>query len=72
MNNTELLKEKIKESGKSISFLAKKIGLSRAGFYNCMANKAEFKSSQVDILCRELGVRSLKEKQRIFFAKHGA
>ena len=72
MTNTELLEEKIQKSGKKKSYLAKRCGLSRAGFRNCMINKAEFKTSQVDILCEELGITSLREKDSIFFAKLGA
>ena len=72
MTNTKLLEEKIQKSGKKKSYLAKRCGLSRAGFRNCMINKAEFKTSQVDILCEELGITSLREKDSIFFAKLGA
>lgn len=72
MNNTALLEDKIKQSGKKITYLAQKVGLSYAGFRNCVINKAEFKSSQIDILCAELGVNSLQEKESIFFAKYGA
>lgn len=72
MNNTKLLEDKIKKSGKKKSFLAQKVGLSSAGFRNCIKNKAEFKSSQIDILCEELGITSLREKESIFFAKVGA
>lgn len=72
MNNTELLEEKIKESGKRKNYLAEKLGLSYAGFRNCVTNKAEFKASQIEILCEELNITSLKERQDIFFAKVGA
>lgn len=72
VNNTDLLKDKIKQSGKKISYLAQQVGLSRAGFRNCVINKAEFKSSQIDILCAELGITTLREKEAIFFAKRGA
>lgn len=69
MTNTKLLEEKIKLCGKKKSHLADICGLSRAGFYNCMTNLAEFKTSQVDALCLELGITSLREKEAIFFAK---
>ena len=72
MTNTELLEAKIKESGKKISYLAEKCGLSYAGFRNCVINKAEFKVSHVEILCQELGITSLKERQVIFFAAVGS
>ena len=72
MNNTELLEAKIKESGKKITYLAEKVGLSYAGFRNCVINKAEFKASQIDILCEELNIVKLKDRMDIFFAKNGA
>lgn len=72
VNNIELLEKKIQESGKKKSYLAQKCGLSRAGFRNCILNKTEFKTSQVDILCVELGITTLREKEAIFFAKIGA
>ena len=71
MTNTKLLEEKIKESGKKISYLAEKVGLSYAGFRNCVTNKAEFKATHIDILCRELSI-DLKDMRTIFFAKRGA
>lgn len=72
MTNTKLLEKKISESGKKKFFLAKKIGLSYTGFRNCMLNKSEFRASQIDILCSELGIFSLEEKEEIFFTKVGA
>ena len=72
MTNTELLEDKIKKSGKKISHLAEKCSLSYAGFRNCVTNKAEFKVSHVEILCRELEITSLKERQAIFFAAVGS
>lgn len=72
MTKTELLEQKIKDSGKKKSYLAKKCGLSLAGFRNCVTNKAEFKASQIDVLCKELNITSLVERQAIFFANVGA
>jgi hypothetical protein len=69
MTDTELLERKIKESGKKIGYLAEKVGLSYVGFRNCCNNKAEFKTSHINILCDELRITSLKEKEAIFFAK---
>ena len=48
MTNTEMLEKRISDSGKKKGFLAEKVGLSRAGFRNCMTNKAEFTASQID------------------------
>lgn len=71
MTNTELLEIKIAISGKKKGYLAKKLGLSRAGFRNCVTNKAEFTASHIKILCDELGITSHKEQQAIFFAEAG-
>ena len=68
MTNTELLEERIAKSGKKKVYLAKKCGLTYAGFRNCVTNKAEFKAGQIQTLCEELGITSLKERQAIFFA----
>lgn len=67
MVNTELLEDKIRQSGKKKSYLALRIGLTLAGFRNCCVNKAEFKVSHVKILCHELGINSA-EMMKIFFA----
>ena len=72
MTNTELLEKRISDSGKKKGFLAENVGLSRAGFRNCITNKAEFTASQIDILCAELSITSLKDKESIFFAKVGS
>ena len=68
MTNKKLLEKKIKESGKKKGFLAKRVGLSQMGFYNCLNNKAEFNASQIKVLCVELNITSLKERDLIFFA----
>ena len=72
MTNTELLEQKITESGKKKGYLASKLGLSSTGFRNLLTNKAEFKAGQIQILCDELNITSLKERQAIFFANSGS
>ena len=67
MVDTELLEQKIAESGKKKGYLAKVCNLSRAGFRNCMTNKAQFTYAQVKRLCKEIGVYSAKEEKAIFF-----
>lgn len=69
MTDTKLLEKKIQGSGKKKGYLAGKVGLSLGGFYNCCNNKAEFKASQIDILCEELSITDLHERHAIFFAK---
>lgn len=68
MTDTDLLESWIKKSGKKKGFLAQKIGLSRAGFRNCVTNKAEFTATQISVLCAELGITRLTDKEAIFYA----
>lgn len=72
MTDTKLLEDLISKSGKKKGFLAKRVELSRQGFRNCVINKAEFTASQIDILCEELNITSLKLRQAVFFAKIGS
>lgn len=64
MANVELLKEKIKESGMSISFLTEKMGVGRETFYNRM-NNPDFRASEIVSLTRIL--RLTKKNAILFF-----
>ena len=70
MTNTELLEQKIAESGKKKGYLAEKCGLSRTGFNNCVKNRAELKTRHVKILCYELNITDLAEKEAIFYSEN--
>lgn len=70
MTNTELLEQKITDSGYKKSFIAKAIGLKSAfGLSNKIKNKTEFKASEINALCNLLKIESVEEKEAIFFAK---
>lgn len=68
MTNVTLLEDKIRESGKKKSYLAAKLGVSRAGFRNLCLGKSQFRTGQVKILCEELNIVDNEEKLSIFFA----
>ena len=68
MTNRILLEQKITESGKKKGYLAKKCGLSRQGFLNCIKGDALFNTTHIKVLCVELNITSLKERESIFFA----
>lgn len=70
MTNTEELKVKIKKSGISITFIARKLGISREYFYKKMNNEADFKASEILAIARILGLNK-KERDAIFFAEIG-
>lgn len=71
MTDSKRLDELIKKSGYKKAFIAEKLGLSAGGLYNCINNKAEFKASQILILCTMLNIDQA-EKESIFFAVAGA
>ena len=68
MVNTQLLENKIEQSGKTKTFLAGKIGRSLQAFNTKIKNKYEFSISEVAVLCKELDIEDLSEKEEIFFA----
>ena len=68
MTNTALLEAAIEKSGYKKQYLAEKIGLTPAGFRNCIVNRAEFKASQITTLCELLGINDPAQKENIFFA----
>lgn len=69
MVNTQLLEDAISASGKKKMHLAEAIGCTIQSFRMRCTNKYEFKSSEVTILCEELGITKLTDKEKIFFAK---
>lgn len=69
MTNTNLLMFKIDESGLKRSFIASKLGLSSYGLAKKINNETEFKASEINLLCEILNIKSLKEKEAIFFAQ---
>lgn len=69
MVDTLYLEKVIKDSGKKKSYLAGKCNMSIQNLRLKATNKSDFKSSEIDILCTELGITKLTEKEKIFFKK---
>lgn len=69
MTDSAVLREIIEKKGLKLSFLAEQLGLSGYGFALKVDGKNEFKTSEVAKLCELLGITSLREKERIFFAR---
>ncbi|MGN6715428.1 hypothetical protein [Anaerocolumna jejuensis] len=69
LTNTKLLRNLIIDKGLKMKFVADYLGLSAYGFQLKLENKQEFKASEVSALCDLLGIKSLKEKEDIFFVK---
>ena len=72
MTNTELLKEIISKSGLKLGYLADQCGITRQALSYKISNRNIFTAEEIAVLCRELKISSLTEKERIFFAKQVA
>lgn len=69
MTDTKELNKIIDNSGLKRVYIAKQLDISPYGLSLKIKNVNEFTTSEVDTLCKLLGIKSLKEKERIFFAK---
>lgn len=67
MTDTELLKEKISQSGLKIGYIAESTGISRASLWNKVNNLRAFTVPEMDKLCTVLNIKSLRERDAIFF-----
>jgi hypothetical protein len=67
LTDTQYLEKLSVESGKKKSYLAEKIGCSRQYFRMKCNNEAPFTVVEVNILCEELNITKLSEKEKIFF-----
>lgn len=68
VTDTKRLILKIDESGRSVSFLARKLGISREAFYKKRDGETEFKASEIVALSELLDL-SLKERDEIFLSE---
>ena len=69
MVNVEMLDNKITESGKTKTFLCNKLGMTLQTFKKKCTGESDFFLSEVDTLCTELNIKTLTEKNNIFFGK---
>lgn len=67
MADVKALRKKIEDSGMSISFVARKMGMTRESFYNRM-NKPDFRASEIVALTNILRLTK-KERDAIFLTK---
>jgi len=69
MTDTIMLDDKIRANGFTMQFVAEQLGLSSYGFAKKRKNETEFTSSEITKLCKLLKIRSLREKEAIFFKR---
>lgn len=66
------LGQKIEESGKSKTFLADKLGITRSAFYSKIKGKTEFSGEEFMTLIAELGYSDIPEGVQRFFLPKGS
>ena len=66
MTNTQLLREKMEQSGYKLRFIASQVGLTYQGFLNKLNNRKEFKASEIKALSDLLKLTEA-ERTAIFF-----
>lgn len=67
MTNTKEIRELIKASGLKYKALAEKLGITAYTLQLKIDNEQEFKSSEISKLCDVLEIKSLEQKDRLFF-----
>lgn len=67
MTNEALLDSKIKESGLTNVFIARKLGISRSSLWRKRKGLVQFNQYEIDGLCKLLNITSLTEKESISF-----
>lgn len=68
MVNTTLLKEKVKVSGYRPGWLAEQLGITSSAWSLKVNGQRNFSVEEVATLCKLLKIKSLKEKEAIFFS----
>ena len=70
MVDTQKLSKKIDESGLKKYYIASRIGLTTYGLQKTINNQTQFKANEIEKLCIILKIKTLEEKEIIFFAKN--
>lgn len=70
MVDTQKLSKKIDESGLKKYCIASRIGLTTYGLQKKINNQTQFKANEIEKLCIILKIKTLEEKEIIFFAKN--
>ena len=69
MVNTNLLNEKIEQSGLKPQYIISTLGITPNSFYRKKNNQIKMKASEVYVLCDLLKITDSQEKEKIFYAE---
>lgn len=67
MVDTQLLDEKIHQSGYKIDHIVNTLGMSRNAFHKKRLGKTPFRTSEVYVLCDLLKINDVADKTKIFY-----
>lgn len=70
MVDIQKLSKKIDESGLKKYYIASRIGLTTYGLQKKINNQTQFKANEIEKLCIILKIKTLEEKEIIFFTKN--
>lgn len=70
MVDTQKLCKRIDESGLKKYYIASKVGLTTYGLQKKINNQTQFKANEIEELCIILKIKTLEEKEKIFFTKN--
>ena len=68
MVDTKVFLDVVKDNGMTLRGVAKKMGMSYASLYRKTRNVTPFRISEVEMICRIVGISTKAEKERIFSA----
>jgi DNA-binding phage protein len=63
---TDALLEAVKENGMTLNGVAKKMGMSYMSLYRKSRNVSPFRISEVEMLCKVLGLSTKAKREKIF------
>ena len=66
MGNPQHLDKFISDSGKKKGYLANRLGVTRQTFSKKVQDPSSFTNLQTEILCAELNITKLSDRQKIF------
>ena len=69
MVNTELLNEKIEQSGLKPQFIIETLGITPNSFYRKKNNQIPMKAAEIYVLCDLLKITDSDEKAKIFYSE---
>ena len=67
LTDTNVLNQMIERSGLKRKYIAEKLSLSPYGLAKKINGENEFRPSEIEILCRLLGIKTMKQRMDIFF-----